>query len=57
MKFSPDSVNVFVWTWFKVVTKKEVITRTEYIERERNGEVMERPTSVMGERLPHGPGM
>jgi len=40
-----------------VVTKKEVITRTEYIERERNGEVMERPTSVMGERLPHGPGM
>lgn len=40
----------------QVVTKKEVVTRTEYLEMERQGEVMERPMSVAGESLPVGPG-
>ncbi|XP_052227615.1 kinesin-like protein KIF17 isoform X2 [Dreissena polymorpha] len=39
----------------KVVTKKEVVTRTEYLEMERQGEIMERPMSVAGESLPAGP--
>ncbi|XP_052800999.1 kinesin-like protein KIF17 isoform X2 [Mya arenaria] len=39
----------------QVIVQKEVITRTEYIEREKQGEVFDRPVSVAGESLPAGP--
>jgi hypothetical protein len=40
----------------KVITKTEYVTRTEYIDRDQDGEVGGRPSSVMGEGLPVGPG-
>ena len=42
----------------KIMTKGDtkVVSKTELVEVDKNGEPVERPSSVLGQDLPHGPG-